>query len=87
MMTTKINTNCQHYSKNVVPDTNAPLLGPRFICIPSLGDRLSPGGLCFERAQMHWTKIERHRMECGWNANGTRTQKERVRVRKDIFTV
>ena len=25
--------------------------------------------------------------ECGWNANGTRTQKERVRARNDIFTV
>ena len=33
------------------------------------------------------TRVERRRMERGWNANDGRTQKERVCVKNDIFTV
>ena len=43
---------------------------------------------CF---QCLWTRSKQSTdpqgVECGWNANRTRTQKERVRVKNDIFTV
>ena len=57
----------------------------RSIHIPPLGDSLSSGGLCFERAQRHWaqnrtppddsgTQPDGMRMECKRNADAKRTR-------------
>jgi hypothetical protein len=70
------------YSKNTVPDANAFLLRLRpveFFFVSSVSGRVQNRGCRMT--------VDPQGAECGWKTNGTRTQKERVRVRKDIFTV
>jgi hypothetical protein len=64
---------------------NAFLLRPRPFAFHPHSDRLRCPAV-FYFVSSAWS-IADPQWECGWNAQGTRTQKEHVHVRNDIFTV
>ena len=82
------------YSKNIVPDTNAFILRPRPFAFHLHSVRLRSTVvrwrfiLCPVPLRAFKTEAaERKWITKGRNADGTRTQKERVPVKNDIFTV